>query len=268
MCGRYGSWSAGAAVARYFDADPLPPTEEVEASWNIAPGSDVRVVVERLARDSAGDDDVRAARQLRCARWGLLPGWARRADVAFRAFNARSETAASKPTFRQAFRSFRALVPADCWYEWRRPAVDSVSPDEPERPRSRPYAVSRQDEEPLALAGLCAWWPVPASHPAPRPGPSIHDKDGARWMLTCTILTRPAREELAWLHDREPVVLGTSVVDRWLDPSLREPGEVSHLLEQPGPALRWWEVGPEIGSARSRGPQLALPLRKDGEGLV
>ena len=108
-------------MVSYFDAEPLPLPEDVEASWNISPGTDVRVVVERVATDGAGNQAGNLTRQLRCARWGLLASWATQARQAFRAFNARSETAASKPTFRESFRSFRAVVPADCWYEWHRP---------------------------------------------------------------------------------------------------------------------------------------------------
>lgn len=79
-------------------------------------------------------------------------------------------------------------------------------------------------------------------------------------MLTCTILTRPAREDLAWLHEREPVVLSRTAVDSWLDPTLHDPTQVASLLEGARPALRWWEVGPQIGSSRSRGPQLIEPV--------
>ena len=257
MCGRYGSWSGGAALVSYFDAEPLPLPEDVEASWNISPGTDVRVVVERVATDGAGNQAGNLTRQLRCARWGLLASWATQARQASRAFNARSETAASKPTFRESFRSFRAVVPADCWYEWHRPTGAGGREEEI---RSRPYAVCRQDEEPLALAGLCSWWRVPSSHPPLRPGPSIHDHRGGTWMLTCTILTRPAREDLAWLHEREPVVLSRTAVDSWLDPTLHDPTQVASLLAGARPALRWWEVGPQISSSRSRGPQLIEPV--------
>lgn len=257
MCGRYGSWSPGTALASYFDAEPLPLPEEVEASWNICPGTDVRVLVERAAPDGAGDDAGSTTRRLRCARWGLLAPWATQARQAFRAVNARSETAAIRPTFRESFRSFRVVVPADCWYEWRRPTAAGGSQEEG---RSRPYAVCRQDEEPLALAGLCSWWRVPPSHPPLRPGPSLHDHHGGTWMLTCTVLTRPAREDLAWLHEREPVVLERSVLDAWLDPTLRDPTQASALLTGARPPLRWWEVGREIGSPRSRGPRLIEPV--------
>ncbi|WP_311471624.1 SOS response-associated peptidase family protein [uncultured Actinomyces sp.] len=170
MCGRYGSWSASEALADHLDARSIPADEEPGPSWNLAPGADVRVIVER-ARPAAGGSPP--GRALRCARWGLLPPWAADPRAARRAFNARGETAAVKPTFRAAMRDFRVLVPADCWYEWRRDA------DRPDRPARRPYALAAADGAPLLLAGLCSWWRPPApSEEAREQAPS--DAPGAR----------------------------------------------------------------------------------------
>lgn len=305
MCGRYGSWTGDTVLAERFGATTWPETEELRPSWNRAPGADVRVLIERplspdqraalsapvpdgahgtdgasdtsaADRPAPPDDPEAPVRQLRAARWGLLPVWAKDAKAGFRAFNARSETAASKPTFRASMRSFRALVPADCWYEWQRPATgpdgEALTRAEANRLK-RPYAVSRADEAPLALAGLCSWWRLPgAPEDLPedpdeaaalvtlpegvRPGPSLHGP----WLLTCSILTRAARSDLDWLHDREPVVLRDEDVDAWLDPALRDGDDATALLAGPRPPLRWWEVGSAVGSTRSDGAQLVTPL--------
>lgn len=262
MCGRYGSWSASGALADHLGARPIPADEDPGPSWNLAPGADVRVVVERDRPRSGGSAPNRA---LHCARWGLLPPWAADPRAARRAFNARCETAAVKPTFRAAMRDFRVLVPADCWYEWRRDAAGpGGAPDARDaRPGRRPFALAAADGAPLLLAGLCSWWRPPAPSggareqaPPDAPGAALHDG----WLLTCAILTRPAGRDLAWLHDREPVALRREDADAWLDPSVRDGAGAARLLRGPRAPLRWWEVGPAVGDVRARGSGLIAPV--------
>lgn len=238
VCGRYGTFIGTTAVAEAFSAVPAPETAGSGPCGDIAPGSDVAVVVERpLRRPGAAPAP---GRRLHLARWGLLPAWADDPAAARRAVNARSETAADRPTFREAMRSFRAVVPASCWYEWQAPG--------------QPWAVSRGDGALLALAGLCSWWCVPEGVRL-RSGPALHGP----WLLTCTILTREAGPDLTWLHPREPVVLTDAAVDDWLDPDLHDGRRASALLRAPRPALEWREADPRGTRPVARPDPLPIP---------
>ena len=247
MCGRYGSFSATTAIAEAFAATAAPETAALGPSRSIAPGADVAVVVRRPGSTGESDGPGPAARPRRvhAARWGLLPPWATDPAAAFRAFNARSETAATKPTFRDAMRSFRAVVPASCWYEWCAPDPTASTAA---RAARRPYAVRRADGGLLALAGLCSWWRVPEQPDRPvRQGPALHGS----WLLTLTILTRDAGPDLAWLHPREPVALPDDAVDAWLDPQLCDGGAATGLLGLSRPA----------GAAALSGPRRRRAVR-------
>lgn len=131
-------------------------------------------------------------------------------------------------------RSFRAVVPASCWYERRTPSAPAAA-----RAARQSHAVRRADGGLLALAGLCSWWRVPERPDRPvRQGPALHGS----WLLTLAILTRDAGPDLAWLHPREPVVLPDDAVDAWLDPGLCDGGAATGLLRLARPGLAWTPV--------------------------
>jgi putative SOS response-associated peptidase YedK len=180
MCGRYASTLSGEELGRYFHADEIAEVG-LRPSWNIAPTSEVPIVLEK--RDDR-------ARLVTTARWSLVPPFATELTLKFPTFNARSETVTEKPTFRHAVPHQRALLPADAYYEWHT-----------EGKTKTPYAVTSPDGE-LAFASLFSWW---------RGSPD------AEWVLTATILTMAAPEPIAWLHDRTPVVLAAADWDWWLN---------------------------------------------------
>lgn len=264
VCGRYGLFTATTAIAEAFAATAAPETAVLEPSRNIAPGMDVAVVVQRPGPARGAGDAASAptgcTRRVHAARWGLLPSWVTDPAAAFRAFNARSETAAVKPTFHEAMRSFRVVVPASCWYEWLAP--DRGPASVASRTAGRPYAVRRADGDLLALAGLCSWWRVPGhSCGSVREGPARHGS----WLLTLTVLTRDAGPDLVWLHSREPVVLPDDAVDAWLDPALRDGGIAAELLRRPRPGLAWAQADRAVpgfpGDPRRRPSRPAADLR-------
>ncbi len=177
MCGRYASIRSAADLAALFDA--IDDTDgPLEVNYNVAPTDPVPVV--RRARDGS--------RRIAIARWGLLPHWAKHPREGARMINARAETVATTPAYRDAFARRRCLVPADGWYEWLRRA-DSGG--------KQPYFMTRPDGAGLAFAGLWQPW-------------------GPERMLTCTIVTTAALGELDAVHDRMPLVLAPDRWSQWL----------------------------------------------------
>lgn len=221
MCGRYVSVRSDADLLREFEAVDATGDGEAQpepVSWNVAPTTTVRAVVNRRTRDAEGTPTGDPVRQLRTMRWGLVPSWAKDLSIGARMINARVESVPDKPAFRKAFAARRALIPADGWYEWQRPATGTG-------PKQAFYMVPR-DGHPLAFAGLYEFWSDPKDPEAPT-------------LTTCTILTAPSAGDLAQIHDRMPLVLGRVVWARWLDPAeaapvdLLEPWDEAHgeLLE-------------------------------------
>jgi putative SOS response-associated peptidase YedK len=228
MCGRYVMATPATDLVALFEVDEtgdgLP-----EPNWNIPPTTTVPIVVEPTPRD-----DGPPVRRLEAARWGLVPSWADDIAVGSRAFNARSETAASKPMFRDAVRERRALVPADGWYEWRRVGETKT-----------PHYV--HGDAPISFAGLYAWWKQP---------------DGS-WLLSATILTTAATGELAGIHDRMPVVVAPEMRDAWLDPAEDGEAALEAVVAEAGDvaaALRIHEVDRRVGSVREEGAELIRPV--------
>lgn len=259
MCGRFVVARASSElIADYGVTDPgddLP-----EPSWNIAPTTRIPVLIDSPPRASGsaradGDidehDDANGDRQpamgrirrLEGAKWGLVPAWAKDESVGVRSFNARSETAASKPTFRTAVAKRRAVVPATGYYEWRK-APDGTK---------QPFFIHRSEGD-LLLAGLYEWWRAPGDAAAP-------------WLLSATILTRAATGELATIHDRMPVFLERDRLDEWLDPATTgDDGLVHSIAEQGGRiahALEFYAVDRRVGNVRNDDPSLMAPAAED-----
>ena len=265
MCGRYVMARAlGDLVAQSGAIEP-EETIELRANWNVAPTTDVPVVLER---SQSAEDNHSAAngdgerREVHVARWGLVPPWAKDLSVGVRAFNARSETVTEKPTFRAAVKARRCAVPADGYYEWLKPAQGA-----PKGARKRPFYIRPADGSLIFFAGLYEWWKDPAAA----------EGDPEKWLLSCTILTGPSPEagtgddtleQLAGLHDRMPLPMNAETVDAWLDPQkLGSPDAAAALVDQVRAqanqtASAWTldEVDPAVGNVRNNGPELIEPL--------
>jgi putative SOS response-associated peptidase YedK len=220
VCGRFFLSSSSAEIARAFElraAPDLPPR------YNIAPGQEIALV--RRGRPE---------RELALLRWGLVPSWARDPKLGARLLNARSESAAERPAFREALRRRRALVPANGFFEWQKA-----------RRSSRPFAVRVRAGSLFAMAALWERW-------RGRGGESLE---------TCAILTTEANERVRPIHDRMPVILAPEHYAAWLDPDATEP-EIRALL-RPCPA-EWIDLHPVerlVNDVRRDGPDLIEPAR-------
>jgi putative SOS response-associated peptidase YedK len=221
MCGRFTQQRPTSELARIFDADDLAADEG--GRFNVAPTDQAAVVVQKADR-----------RAIVGYRWGLIPHWADDPRIASRTFNARAESVASMPAFRDAFRRRRCIVPVDGFYEWRR-----------EGSVRQPFLIRRADGLPMALAGLWAGWRSP---------------DG-ELRRTFTIVTTRPNELVATLHDRMPVALPGEAWSTWLDPELRDLGKL-HALLVPAPAaeLEMFPVQRFVNDVRRDGPELIEPL--------
>jgi putative SOS response-associated peptidase YedK len=228
MCGRFVAASDPDDLARLFDVDERR-TDELAASYNVAPTMPVYAIAEHAAR-----------RHLVSFRWGLIPNWAGDPKGASRMINARAETVADKPAYRTALQRRRCLIPADGFYEWR-VANGRGGTSATGAAGRTPFFIHREDGTPLAFAGLWEAWKQPND----------------QWLRTCTIVTTKAAPRLRHLHDRMPVVLPRQAWDRWLDRDERRPAAALALLAEPASDdLVWHEVGHDVNNVRNDRPDL------------
>ncbi|MEO6629119.1 MAG: SOS response-associated peptidase [Aquihabitans sp.] len=233
MCGRFVSSSPPDEVARYFDAEP-PGEAAIGPSWNVAPTSDVYVVLE--------DGGIR---RVAPHHWGLVPIWAKSPTVGNKMINARSEGLAEKNAFKHAFRKRRCIVPVDGFYEWKTIAGQKTK---------QPYFIHRSDGEPLAFAGLWEEWRGP-------------DRSGAEHLRSATIITTSANTTMAPIHDRMPVILPPTVWKEWLDPTNAAIETLGRLLiPAPDHLLVMHPVSTDVGNVRNQGEHLANPIEELGGG--
>jgi putative SOS response-associated peptidase YedK len=219
MCGRIVRSSPAEVLAREFGVEP-PADVDLRPRWNLCPGEDLVIVVQK------GEE-----RRMGTVRWGFVPWFARSPTEGTRSINARAESVATRPAFRDAFRRHRCLVAADGFYEWRRAEG-----------RRQPYFVRLRSGRPMALAGLWERW-------RPAEGPPL---------TTGLVITCPSAGRLARIHDRMPVILQPDAAARWLDPACDHPEAV--LVAYPDEALDIHPVSSRVNSPRNDAPDLIRPV--------
>lgn len=223
MCGRYTLTAPADEIVETFDVGPL--TFEYFARYNIGPGQHAPIV----AQDRRG-------RRAGLLTWGLIPAW--RDEPGGGLFNARAESVAEKPSFREAFRRRRCLVPADGFYEWSRDqATESDG-------KKQPFWIHPLEGGVIAFAGLWERWSRPGSE----------DRN------TFTILTTDASEDIRPLHHRMPVVIGADDFDAWLDGDT-SPASLERLLRPAPPAtFASHPVSRRVNRVGEEGEDLVAPL--------
>lgn len=207
------------------DSNPTLPL-----NWNIAPTNEIYIVKNR---DRDGDD-----RKLEIASWGLIAPWQKNFSDArvgqSHAINARSESIHEKPTFRDAFRRTRCLIPATGYYEW----ATSLG----KYPPKQPFYISSADSSPLSIAGIFSSW----------------RSENGEEIQSASIITQEAVGELATIHSRMPVFMPRDRWDEWLSPANREVHQLQALMksEDPTAGLVTRPVSPRVNLVANNGPEI------------
>jgi putative SOS response-associated peptidase YedK len=221
MCGRFTLTAEPGIVARRFGAPPTSGGNR-KPRFNVAPTQTVVTVT------AAGE------RQIEQMKWGLIPKWAEDRAIGAKMINARAETLAEKPAFREAFKRRRCLIPADGFFEWQ--AIGK---------RKQAWHVRLKSGEPFAFAGLWDQWTAPDGEP----------------VKTCTIVTTGPNELMSRFHHRMPVILHPADEAAWLDPAITAPDRLLPLLGQyPAALMEAYTVSDLVNRVANDSPQLVLPL--------
>ena len=245
MCGRYVIAYDPQTLVAGFSLASIQPFDR---RWNVAPQSAVPVVYQTKEGERVAE----------LMRWGLLPHWARDPALGSKLNNARSEGMADKPSFRQAVRRRRCILPASGFYEWQ--AVTGADG----KAAKQPHYISPVGAPFFAMAGL-----FEAGRPALAAAGSDHanqadqaDQPVTReWVLTCCVITTTANALMAPLHDRMPVMLAPEHYAAWLDRGQTEPATLVPLLQGlPVGAMQAWPVARTVGRSSVEGPLLIEPL--------
>ena len=223
MCGRYRLSRRKRVIEEYFDTSDWQ--DDWSPRYNIAPTQPVPVIRQHPQEP---------VRQVSLMCWGLIPHWAKDPSVAVNTINAKSETAATKPAFRDPLKFRRCLIAADGFYEWRRTGTSK-----------QPYCFEVSGGELFAFAGLWDGW---------------KDASG-QWVKTCSILTTIPNALTSPVHDRMPVILSPDSYDLWLDPRMTDVQVISELLKPyDAQLMRRYPVSSRINHVSNDDPECSQPV--------
>ncbi len=225
MCGRYRLSRSKELLAEHFDVEP---DDDWEPRYNIAPMQNVPVIRQHPAQPKRLGSRMR---------WGLIPFWAKDSSIGFKMINARAETVATKPAFRDALKQRRCLIPADGFYEWQKNGKAKT-----------PFCFTMADDSIFAFAGIWDSWRNPE-------GKAIE---------TCSIITTTTNALLIDIHDRMPVILPNDTYDLWLDPGFQKADTISDLLKPFDPVfMRRFEVSSRVNLVKNDDVACAEPVLRE-----
>jgi putative SOS response-associated peptidase YedK len=223
MCGRFTLTADPQQIQIAFPGLTIP-TQTINPRYNIAPTQPIAVI----PNDGKNRLDYYV--------WGLIPSWAKDPSVGSRMINARAETLAEKPSFRNAFRRRRCLILADGFYEWQQ---------QPGKKTKQPMYIRLKNEGVFAFGGLWEIWNSP---------------DGST-ILSATIITTEPNELVRPIHNRMPLILPEAHYDLWLDPEERKPEDLQPALRPfPSDEMAAYPVSTQVNSPAYDEPALIEPV--------
>lgn len=224
MCGRFTLFADFNEIIDRFAIEAAIEEELYEPSYNIAPSHSVLTVINDGTKNRLG-----------FLRWGLIPAWAKDEKIGYKLINARAETIAEKPSFRDSYKKRRCIVIADSFYEWKRYEDKSKTP----------MRIKLKTENLFAMAGLWERWKSPQG----------------KLVYTCTVITTTPNKLMKNIHDRMPVILKPEDEKVWLNPEITDYQQLNHLLKPlPEELMEAVEVSSLVNSPKNNSPNLIQPI--------
>jgi putative SOS response-associated peptidase YedK len=222
MCGRFTLHTPESRLREVFNLETSRPLG-LKPRYNIAPSQQVPII-----------RDTESAREMKMARWGLIPHWSKEPKTKYSTINARIETVAEKPTYRTSFKHRRCLIPADGFYEWK-----------PINGRKIPHHIRMRDGGVFAMAGLWDHW-----------------QGEGEDLESCTIIVMPANAVITPLHERMPAIIAPAQYDLWLDPRVADKTEImGYLHSAPSSELVTYPISPWVNSPQHDDDRCIQPSR-------
>lgn len=227
MCGRFTDNAKPEQIKKEFKVGKVNP-KLFSPRYNIAPTQMIPAVLENEGK-----------RIVENLKWGLIPHWSKDDSFASKLINARAETLANKPSFRDAFKTHRCIIPATGFYEW----------DKKSSGARQPYYFYLKDKNVFGFAGLWSEWT---------------DKESGDVIETCTIITTEANKVLEPIHERMPVILKSDKYDEWLDEKENDTDKLQKLLKPyPASEIASYKVSRSVNSPSEDSPELIQEIESD-----